>query len=89
MEFLRIALRVLGITIYAYTGIVFITFILGLFYKIRITKFYYVLNIICYPFNKIFMGRLIVAGILDIGGTIGLFMLSVISQFFISLSYRI
>lgn len=89
MEFLRIALRVLGITIYAYTGIVFITFILGLFYKIRITKFYYILNIICYPFNKIFMGRLIVGGILDIGGTIGLFMLSVISQFFISLSYRI
>ena len=89
MGFLSVVLYVLGIILYVYTGIVFITFILGLFYSVRITKFYYILSIICYPVNKIFSGRLIVGGVFDLGGTIGLIMLSVISQFLISLSYRI
>ena len=87
MPFLRILLRSFGYALYAYTAIVFLFFILSWFGGVRNTKFYYVLSRICDPFEKIFGGKLIVGGVLDLGGTIGLFMLAVISQAMISISY--
>ena len=89
MPFLRIFLRVTGYALYVYTAIIFLYFILTWFSGARNSKFYYVLYKICEPFERIFGGKLIVGGVLDLGGTIGLIMLSVISQFLVSISYNI
>ena len=87
MPFLRILFSTLGYALYAYTLIVFVFSLLSWFSGPRNTKFYYVLSRICDPFERIFGGKLIV-GMFDLGGTLGLIMLAVISQFLISLSYR-
>ena len=88
MEFLRIFLRVLGISLYAYTGLVAIFFILTWIRSLYGTKFFNFMNKIASPFEAVFGGKL-VAGGFDIGGTIGLFMLVFISQFLVRLSYNI
>ncbi|MCR5741281.1 MAG: hypothetical protein K6G38_02310 [Gammaproteobacteria bacterium] len=87
MIILRILLRVLGYGIYGYALMISLYFILGWFGGARNSKFYYALERIAYPFNRVFGGKLIIGGVLDIGSTLGLFMIVVIAQFFISLSY--
>ena len=87
MEVLGLLVRIIGYILYVYTFIIALYFILGWINEIRGSVFYRFLYRIVYPFERIFSGKLIVGGFLDLGGTIGLIMLAVIAQVLISISY--
>ena len=89
MGYLALTVRIIGFILYSYVFIIAIYFLLGWITEIRRTRFYSFLYRIVYPFERIFGGKLIIGGTIDIGETIGLILLSVIAQLIISVSYYI